>query len=509
MQMHSVLDQHSDGEPNPAPAFAQGAEGVISPRTFRWLIALLVTYFGLRLFFFATAISPYVPPDEVTHFGICRVFSKVFLLPPNSSESFQYGLVTNIPWLYYWIMGKLLPLNFFGIPDLVFLRIANIPLAFATVYYVWRLLRLLTEDRLVAILVVAAMTNTLMFSFQSASVSYDNLTNLLAAMSIYYLFAFFKERSLSKLALALLCLLAGCLTKVTFLPLALLLVLVFALREVRRVPQLIRSGREYLKSCDWPGRAVLVGILAALVLNVVLYGGNYLKYGTITPTVENVLPIEQAMQHRLTARNRIFAMYREGRITVEQAKEMASRIKHKGDREDTVNLVENYARLEQAGFRPMGMAPYSAMWTLLMLSTAFGIKAHVGMPNQGFSFIPLTVLILFVMAAYLVRWRPRDLKGLPSCLVAMAAGYAAVLVCKINYPAYVETKDIVFTVAGRYMFPLLGPVYAVSSMYLMRLFKGGRARLALAVFAVLVLIGSDFPFFLLRVTPEWFDWAVR
>jgi hypothetical protein len=59
------------------------------------------------------------------------------------------------------------------------------------------------------------------------------------------------------------------------------------------------------------------------------------------------------------------------------------------------------------------------------------------------------------------------------------------------------------------MFPLMGPVYAVSSLYLMRLFKGDRARLALAAFAVLVLIGSDFPFFLSRVTPEWFDWAPK
>jgi hypothetical protein len=59
------------------------------------------------------------------------------------------------------------------------------------------------------------------------------------------------------------------------------------------------------------------------------------------------------------------------------------------------------------------------------------------------------------------------------------------------------------------MFPVMGPVYAVSSLYLMRLFKGERARLALAAFAVLVLIGSDFPFFLSSVTPEWFDWAPK
>jgi len=480
-----------------------------SSRQLKWIVTTLMIYFGLRLVYFAATISPYVPPDEVTHFGICQVFSGVFLLPPNSPASFQYGLVTNVPWLYYWVMGKLLSLNFFGVPDLVFLRLANIPLAFATVYYVWRLLRLLTEDRLAGVVLVAALTNTLMFSFQSAAVSYDNLTNLLAAMATYYLFAFFKERSLPRLALALLCLLAGCLTKVTYLPLALLLALVFALREARRVPELLRAGRQALKSCDWRGGALLAAILVALLLNLNLYGRNYLRYGTVAPSVENVLPFEQAMKHRLTARNRIFAMYKEGRITVEKAKEMASQISHKGDRQDTINLVQNYAGLEQAGFRPMVVAPYSAMWILQMLSTSFGIKAHIGMPNQGFSFIPLTVLILFVLASYPVRWRPRDLGGFPSCLLAIPACYAAFLVYKINYPAYVDSKDIVLTVAGRYLFPVLGPLYAVSSLYLMRLFKGYRARLALAAFAVLVLVGSDFPFFLSSVTPEWFDWTPK
>src|ERR1035437_8987005 len=194
-----------------------------SPRRFKWIVITLLVYFGVRLLFFATNISPYVPPDEVTHFGVCRIFSKVFLLPGNSPETYQYGLVTNIPWLYYWIMGKLLFFNFFGISDLVFLRLLNIPLAFGTIYYTWRLLRLLTDDRLTQLLLIVAMTNTMMFSFLSASVSYDNLTNLLAAMSVFYLFAFFKERSGVMLLISYLCQLAGCLTKITIFPLILIL----------------------------------------------------------------------------------------------------------------------------------------------------------------------------------------------------------------------------------------------------------------------------------------------
>lgn len=480
-----------------------------SSRHLKWMMTTLLVYFGLRLLYFAINISPYIPPDEVTHFGVCKIFSRAFLLPDNSPDSYQYGLVTNIPWLYYWIMGKLLVFNFTGISDLVFLRILNIPIAFATVYYVRCLVRLLTEDRLTELLVIVAMTNTLMFSFLSASVSYDNLANLLAAMAIYYLFAFFKERSGNLLAMALLSLLAGCLAKITFLPLAAILAIIFILREIRNITALPTAVKEYFKMPGRRGAVVLAGIFVGIVLNVQLYGVNYMHYGTTNPGVETVLPLENAMKYRLTARNHIFNLFKEGKITIEQVREMASHITHPGDREDAIGMVENYAYARQNGFKPLGPAPYTAMWILQMLSTSFGIKAHVGMPNHGVSFIPLTLLILFVLAAYLVRWRPRDMGWIPTGLLAVSAGYAGFLITRINYPNYVDSTDIVLTVAGRYIFPIMGPVYAVSCLYLMRLFKGDKGRLALAAFAVLVLVYSDFPLFLSKVTPEWYDWTLR
>jgi hypothetical protein len=450
-----------------------------------------------------------VPPDEVTHFGACTVFSKAFLLPENSPGSYQFGLVTNIPWLYYWIMGKLLHLNFFGMSDLVFLRLLNIPIAFATVYFVRRLVRLLTEDRLTELLVVVAMTNTLMFSFLSATVSYDNLTNLLAAMAIYYLFAFFQERAGNLLALSLLCILAGCLTKITFLPLAVILAVLFVLREIRQIPTLPAACKEYLKLPGRRGTVLLAGILVGLVLNIHLYGGNYVNFGTINPGVETVLPLEKAMQHRLTARNHIFNLFKQGKITIDKAREMATQITHPGDRNDTITLVENYAYAQQEEFKPLGPAPYTAIWILQMLSTSFGIKAHIGMPNHGVSFIPLTVLVLCVLTACVVRWRPWDLNWLPASFVGISVCYAAFLLIKINYQNYLDSTDIVLSVAGRYIFPIMGPVYAVSCLYLMRLFKGEKGRLAVAAFAALVLVYSDFPFFLSNVTPEWYDWTLK
>ena len=491
------------------PAHTADHAAFPSPRHLTWIMATLLVYFGARLLFFAVAISSHVPPDEVTHFGVCTVFSKVLLLPENSPDSYQYGLVTHIPWLYYWVMGKLLVLNIFPVSDLVFLRILNIPIAFATVYYARRLVLLLTEDRLTELLVVVAMTNTLMFSFLSASVSYDNFATLFATMAIFYLFAFFRERSGNSLALLLLALLAGSLTKITFLPLAVILAMVFVFREIRTIRTLPAVVTEYVRVSNWRRVVVLAGIVIGLLLNVQLYGGNYLRYGTVNPAVETVLPLENAMKYRLTARNHIFNLFKQGKITVEKAREMAAQIAHPGDREGAITMVENYAYVQQAGFKPLGPLPYTAMWILQMLSTSFGIKAHIGMPNHGFSFIPLALLVLCVLTACAVRWRPRDLEWVPTSLVAISVCYAAFLLIRINYPTYLDTTDIVLTVAGRYIFPVMGPVYAVSCLYLMRLFKGEKGRVALAVFASLVLLYSDFPFFLSNVTPEWYEWTYK
>lgn len=475
-----------------------------SSRHLKWIVTVLLVYFGLRLLYFATGISHYLPPDEVSHFGMSKIFSAVFLLPDNSPATYAYGLVTNSPWLYYWLMGKLLHLNFFGAPDLLFLRLLNIPLAFGTVYFVWRMLRLLTDDRLPQILLIAAMTNTLMFSFLSASVSYDNLTNLLAAMAVYYLLAFFKNRSGSLLAASILCQLAGCLTKTTFLPLVLALNVLLLIHEFRNLRLLPNALSAWFKAEARRGIVLTLAILVGLALNLQLYGGNYLRYGSLEPKMSQVLSLDIAMQHRTQARNEIFTLFREGRVSKEEALAMTERITHPGDQNDAVVLIENYARTLNSGYKMLSPPAYVALWMLHMSGTIFGIKAHIGMENLGITFLPLAVLILLAGAAFLIRWRPRDAGGLSTCMAAIAAFYAIFLIYFVNYETYLYFRNIFIGMAGRYLFPVIGPIYVLSSFYLLRLFRGRNAQLAISLFAALIFLVSDFPFFLSHVTPEWF-----
>lgn len=497
----------TEGNPVAPDAVKDQGESAPTSQQFNCILGLLLLYFAGRLVFYAVSISGFVPPDEVTHLGLCRVFSNTFLLPHNSPETYRYGLVTNVPWLYYWVMGKLLLLNVIGVSDLLFLRLLNIPLAFGTVYFAWRTLRLLTDDHLAEIVLVVAITNTCMFSFLSASVSYDNLTNLLAAMAIFFLAAFFREGSVKLLAGSLLCQLAGCLTKSSFLPLVLVLNLLLVIHVFRSLPAFRSSLAAWFHDRRRQSLVLAFGILVGFVLNLQLYGGNLLQYKALAPEMHDVLPAEAVMQNRIGAREMILSSFKEQRISFGQAMEMASQIDHPGDRQAAFYLIQNYVQYTYGAFRLMNPVSYLLPWAGQMTSTVFGIMGHRSMFNAWPTILPIYLLMVLTALAVLLRWRPRKEQLLPSSLGGIAAFYGIFLLYAVNYRTYLEFASFPLALQGRYIFPVLVPIYVVSSFYLMRLANGRYARLVLAAAVALILVASDFPFFLTHVTPEWFSKA--
>ncbi len=471
---------------------------------FKWIVGFILLYFAGRLVFYALTISGFVPPDEVTHLGLSRIFSEVLLFPENSSDTYRYGLVTNVPWLYYWVMGKFLFLNVVGASDLVFLRLLNIPFAFGTVYFVWRLLRLLTTDRLSQILLIVAMTNTSMFSFLSASISYDNLINLLAAMSVYYLLAFFQNRSADMLVGSLLCQLAGCITKTSFLPLSFILILLLLIHEFKNFRGFGPAIMAYLHQGNWRSYGLLAAILICFLLNLQLYGGNLLRYKKLAPDMSVVLSLEIALKNRIAARDMIFTLFKEQRISYEQALGMSTVIDHPGDRADAIDLVQNYVKHVNSGATMLSPLSYIVPWTTKMLSGIFGISGHRSMYSYWLTNLSIVILMALTALAMLVRWRPRKDHVLPSLLALVVVFYGLFLMYVVNYRIYVDTAYFPMALQGRYLFPVLGPIYLLCCYYLLRLFNNGYARLLLSAAAAFVFIASDFPFFLTHVTPEWF-----
>ena len=482
---------------------------VVSPAVLKWAVSILLTYFGIRLVYLALNISSFVPPDEVTHAGLCNIFATVFLFPDNSPQTYEFGLVTNIPWLYYWAMGKLLHLNAFGLPDLVFLRFLNIPLAFGTVLFVRKTLLLLSNDRLTLILVITVMTNTAMFSLLSASVSYDNLTNLLAAMAIYYLFAFFKERSGSLLAASILCQLAGCLTKVTFLPLVLILGLLLLAHELKHLPLFPAALKNYARESKSQVWLYSLAILVTLGLNIQLYAGNYLTYGSLNPGMAEVVSSRNAMQYRIGARETIFQLYTEEKISYMEALIMAGDIKHPGDKSDTFFMLMNYENLKRDPRLWMGPLQYTGVWFESMVGTITGIKGHLLMLKEFRFLLPLYLLTALSLLGFAVRWRPGRSGWLPPGLLLVVCYYAGYLMYKINYSAYLYYGTPGITLQGRYLFPVISPLCVLLSLYLLRLFRSNSVRIPLALATALIFVAYDFPWFLSHATPQWYQWMPR
>ena len=99
------------------------------------------------------------------------------------------------PYLYHWLMGRLLALcPFTGADALVFLRVVNVGLSLLTLMFAQRAVALFATSPVERLVFLLMLTNTLMFTFLSASVSYDNLANLLAALSFCSLFGYCRDR---------------------------------------------------------------------------------------------------------------------------------------------------------------------------------------------------------------------------------------------------------------------------------------------------------------------------
>ena len=467
------------------------------------VVALALAWFAARLIYFALTVHPAVPPDETTHFGLSVHYSRSVGLPGDSVASYELGLVTGRPYLYYLVMGKLLPLNRFGIDDLTFLRLWNGLLALLTVVFGYRWIRLVSDRRLVHVLFTVIVTNVLMFTFLSATVNYDNLVNLLAAMSLFYLYSFFAERRPQALAACCACVLAGCLTKLSFLPLAVILGLVLALHERRGLTVSPAALLAWLRAPGWRPRALQALVLLLVALNMALYGGNLLRHGKPVPAADDVLTFEQAMRNRIFARNYIVGQYRDGEWSLEEAWSRAESIRHAGDRAGTRAVLRTVKAKREGRLVVKSRLAYAPAWIDRAAQTAFGIMGHRSLNKSGRDHWPYLGILAAAAILFAIHWRPGRDPGLTGYAAAIALAYALVLMQLVNYRSYSASGMLVLALQGRYLFPVLLPVGGLIACYLMRLPRPWlRAAVALIVGAFFVY--GDLPYFLAHATREWF-----
>jgi len=495
---------HNPAGSNRTVSRPSASKGETEARLLTRLALLAFVYFGLRLLYYAVRIAHDIPPDEVTHFGQCLAFAQTLWLPMDSADTYNLGLVTYKPYLYFFLMGKSLWLNLFPLSDLVFLRLINVGLTLVTVYVAWKWIKLMTDNGRVQLLFLVLMTNTAMFGFVGASVSYDNLTNLLSVTALYFLHRHFRGPNARALLLFMISLLAGALTKKSFLPLLPLYLLVFAVHERKRLGilgSLLKNAFHPVR----PGNALLAGLaLLLLALNVQLYAGNLIRFGRLLPRTLQVLTEENAMQYRLFASHRAQYLYRAGRISYEQAEEMARRILHLGDRQTALDMIEQARENKEHPVEIMNRLSYALPWLKIMLYRSVNVFGHRVLSKSDAIMAVYQAVFLAALVCLAFTFRPTEARGGPADALFLFTAYNLFLMQGVNYPIYKSVLLIDITLQGRYAFPVLAPLYGVVAYYLMKPWPR-KIQLALLAALSLFFILHDFPDFLIKVPSDWFQ----
>jgi len=473
----------------------------IAQRWELWIILLLGAYFIGRLCYFAFTVGPGVPPDEVTHIGIVRLYAQTLLGIENSPASYEHGLVTHAPYLYYFLVGKIAAI--FGDQGYRFLRGINVVLALVQIFVAYRLSLLVIRNPLARILFFVMLTNTLMFGFLSASVNYDNLASLLAVLAVFFLVRYLRDADPRYLLAFLLSTGLGLLAKATFLMLAPILWLAWLFMRWRNLPDDLRQLVCALRSGGKALLLLLVALVLCIVANLSLYGVNLVRYGAVVPGCSQVIEHEHCMENRIYARNWVVGQYTAGKMNLMQAWQATALIKHPGDRDHAKRLLNNERGYKSATPESLNVLDYMhIVWVQAVKPSIFGIQAHQSMlrtPNELWSY----GLIFF--AALLLWVRKLRFDGTDRVwhgLAIMTFGYYLFLVGYYNYTGYLQTHALLLGVQGRYLFHVMVPAYLLMAEFLLRPF-GSRVQLAVLLLVGGVFIAGDFPYYLSHVTPAW------
>jgi hypothetical protein len=355
---------------------------------------------------------------------------------------------------------------------------------------------------IVRVLFVAVFSNTLMMTGLAASVSYDNLVNLLAAVAIYQLFVFFDAPRPKNLALWILTICAGTLTKNAFLPLAFLLTLVVIFYTRQRWSEIINELLASLRHPTLRMGSLYAVVLLGLALNVGLYGGNLLKFGKLIPNLDQVVSVEDALQNRIFARNYIVREFRTGKIELAEAVRMTNRLRHRSDRNDTLWLLKV---TQNPNPHVMGPLTYSGKWTSWMSQLVVSYFGHESVFKTHLETLPYRMIFIASILIMLWKWPGLKKDGV-GYAVFIVVGYILVIMWLVNYRTYQETHVFGLAVQGRYLYPVWVPFCGLLAHYcLCPVAEMPRVRIGIAILVASVFLYGDFPSFLLAIDSTWFS----
>ena len=441
----------------------------------------IVLFFVLLIFIIFSLYLAYnlkmgVSPDSYYHLEVSQAYSKTLGIPENTPDTYKWQDITRIPYLSLWVNGRILNLNemTFNFDEIFLLRISNVLTALGTLIFVYLTSKRLIKNKWGQVLPVFLLSNTLMFVFLSSSINYDNLTILFSSAAIYFLIRFLQNPNHLKNSLLMwVFLLLGSLTKDTTLPLAAIMVIIWGAFLLRR--KVLR--REFFKQFLTLPNVLFLGIILFLLgLNMNLYLVNILSYGALGPSCLDMLTYEQCLESGVFARS----VYK-------------IPVVFEGNMIEASGLV---LRFERIG--PILYLPY---WIVQIFRRIYGIMGDkfLFMPYEYVSFY----LLYFFVGIYLIFKNRKKLRVEERALIVISVFYALLVAYYVNYKAYIRTDWKDLALQGRYIFPVLAPMYIVFSKYLLQIKNKKLLRILIGILIVGFLLGS-IGYFFAYVPNDWF-----
>jgi len=447
-----------------------------SRKTQKVVLASILLAFAIASVYVALNLVEGIIPDEPAHFIFSKVYATTWGIPPDSPETYSQGwYIAHNPFLYHWINGRVINLIMLFNPLasdwqlLVGLRLTSVLYSLGTLYFCYLLAKELIRKPWWPLLPVFLLANTLMFTFLSGGVNYDNLVNLLCMAGLYSLMRAFNGKDFTTNSLAwLVCVCIGCLAKYTVLPLALFSFIAWLVYTIRQRKTTIFPLSKLTK-----GQIALLCVLILLVVgNLAIYGYNLVVYRAILPSCSDIL---QPAQCNLSPYHMRWEKYSLGQ---------------------KMTLTESI----QAGY-PDPLTYFVEVWVKNMLTKTYGILGHkTYYPSHIITFYRLFYLGMLLLAARYWRRPPYAIWS----AVFIILGYALVVFIT-NYNSELSYGFKHFALQGRYLFPIIGLVYGLVG-YTQSLIKNRTLRIVVLVLTlILFFVGGPIKF-ITRYEGVFFTW---
>lgn len=431
---------------------------------FSILVISIFLWFAFQTYFYAIHIAEKISPDENYHLQVSSFHSRsTSLFIQDSPETYTFGAISVRPYLFHFLMGKLLVLNIINLSNLIYLRFANILLSLFSLYVIFLLAKEITKNKWIQLAVLIVQTNILLYVFISSMISYDNLINLISVGSFLFLIRFLRTFSRFNLIMLLLTMLAGSLTKVTYAPIVIIqiIILISYSKTVYKNRQKI-----FYNSLSFKDSVLLFSLIILFILNLNLYGNNIITYGHVQPKTSKVFGHEKVYTY--------YSQYR---------------------RDYDLKSTANERTM-------MPFSEYLLKYVNRTEKTIFGIAGHKQIVKTTHDLYLYRFIALLSVFLFALNYKRSHKHSAMKIIMFSFVSYTLVILFS-NYQSYHALRSFGLALQGRYNFLVIALVNIFVVYNLLTYFRD-RTKIVLLIVITVLLVYNNYFWFLSNVTPEWY-----